>query len=128
MCRHMTQRKTTLLNVLLCFRLSILHHFIEREATQGQAKLNQKKLLYNNLFSFVCELFLQRRNSLINMPMNSHSATRLAEIDVEINSPPYACDNNRTLSKPRRRRQRGHGKTKDLISTTIAQHVRFKTL
>ena len=76
----MTQRKTTLLNVLLCFRLSILHHFIEREATQGQAKLNQKKLLYNNLFSFVCELFLQRRNSLINMPMNSHSATRLAEI------------------------------------------------
>ena len=125
MCRHMTQRKTTLLNVLLCFRLSILHHFIEREATQGQAKLNQKKLLYNNLFSFVCELFLQRRNSLINMPMNSHSATRLAEIDVEINSPP--CGNNRTLSKPRRRRQRGHGKTKDLISTTIAQHVRFKT-
>ena len=122
----MTQRKTTLLNVLLCFRLSILHHFIEREATQGQAKLNQKKLLYNNLFSFVCELFLQRRNSLINMPMNSHSATRLAEIDVEINSPP--CGNNRTLSKPRRRRQRGHGKTKDLISTTIAQHVRFKTL
>ena len=126
MCRHMTQRKTTLLNVLLCFRLSILHHFIEREATQGQAKLNQKKLLYNNLFSFVCELFLQRRNSLINMPMNSHSATRSAEIDVEINSPP--CGNNRILSKPRRRRQRGHGKTKDLISTTIAQYVRFKTL
>ena len=125
MCRHMTQRKTTLLNVLLCFRLSILHHFIEREATQGQAKINQKKLLYNNLFSFVCELFLQCRNSLINMPMNSRSATRLAEIDVE-NSPP--CGNNRTLSKPRRRRQRGHGKTKDLISTTIAQHVRFKTL
>ena len=60
------------------------------------------------------------------MPMNSHSATRLAEIDAEINSPP--CGNNRTLSKPQRRRQRGHGKTKDLISTTIAQHVRFKTL
>ena len=33
-----------------------------------------------------------------------------------------------TLSKPRRRRQRGHGKTKDLIGRTIAQHVRFKTL
>ena len=28
----------------------------------------------------------------------------------------------RTLSKPRRRRQRGHGKTKDLIGRTIAQH------
>ena len=62
------------------------------------------------------------------MPMNSHNATRLAEIDAEINLPLYACGNNRTLSKPRRRRQRGHGKTKDLISTTIAQHVRFKTL
>ena len=33
-----------------------------------------------------------------------------------------------TLSKPRRRRQRGHGKTKDLIGRTIAQHVHFKTL
>ena len=33
-----------------------------------------------------------------------------------------------TLSKPRRRRQRGHGKTKDLIGGTIAQHVCFKTL
>ena len=33
-----------------------------------------------------------------------------------------------TLSKPRRRLQRGRGKTKDLISRTIAQHVRFKTL
>ena len=32
-----------------------------------------------------------------------------------------------TLSKPRRRRQRGYGKTKDLIGRTIAQHVRFKT-
>ena len=31
-----------------------------------------------------------------------------------------------TLSKPRRRRQRGHGKTKDLIGRTIAQHVCFK--
>ena len=89
MCRQMSQRKTTLLNVLLCFRLSILQHFIEREATQGQAKLNQKKLLYNNPFSFVCELFLLLRNSLINMLMSSHSATRLAEIDMEINSRPY---------------------------------------
>ena len=33
-----------------------------------------------------------------------------------------------TLSKPRRRRQRGHEKTKDLIGRTIAQHVRLKTL
>ena len=35
-----------------------------------------------------------------------------------------------TLSKPRRQRQRQrrHGKTKDLIGRTIAQHVRFKTL
>ena len=33
-----------------------------------------------------------------------------------------------TLSKPRWGRQRGHGKTKDLIGRTIAQHVRFKTL
>ena len=33
-----------------------------------------------------------------------------------------------TLSKPRRRRQLGHGKTKDLIGRTIARHVRFKTL
>ena len=33
-----------------------------------------------------------------------------------------------TLSKLRRRRQREHGKTKDLIGRTIAQHVRFKTL
>ena len=33
-----------------------------------------------------------------------------------------------TLSKRRRRRQRGHGETKDLIGRTIAQHVRFKTL
>ena len=33
-----------------------------------------------------------------------------------------------TLSKLRRRRQRGHGKTKDLIGRTIAQHVCFKTL
>ena len=32
------------------------------------------------------------------------------------------------LGKPRRRRQRRHGKTKDLIGRTIAQHVRFKTL
>ena len=32
-----------------------------------------------------------------------------------------------TLSKPRRRQQ-GHGKTKDLIGRTIARHVRFKTL
>ena len=31
----------------------------------------------------------------------------------------------RTLSKPRRRRQRGHGKTKDTMGRTIAQHVRF---
>ena len=34
-----------------------------------------------------------------------------------------------TLGKPRRRRrQRGHGKTKDLVGRTMAQHVRFKTL
>ena len=33
-----------------------------------------------------------------------------------------------TLSKPRRRRQRGHGKTIDLIGRTIAQHVRLKIL
>ena len=33
-----------------------------------------------------------------------------------------------TLSKLRRRRQRGHGKTKDLIGRTIAQHVCFKIL
>ena len=33
-----------------------------------------------------------------------------------------------TLSKPRWGRQRGHGKTKDLIGRTIAQLVRFKTL
>ena len=33
-----------------------------------------------------------------------------------------------SLGKPRRRRQRRHGKTKDLIGRTIAQHVRFKTL
>ena len=32
----------------------------------------------------------------------------------------------RTLSKPRR--QRGRGKTKDLIGRTVAQHVRIKTL
>ena len=32
------------------------------------------------------------------------------------------------LSKPQRRRQQGHGKTKDLIGRTIAQHVRFKIL
>ena len=32
------------------------------------------------------------------------------------------------LSKPRQRRQRGHGKTKDLIGGTIAQHVCFKAL
>ena len=32
------------------------------------------------------------------------------------------------LSKRRRRRQRGHEKTKDLIGRTIAQSVRFKTL
>ena len=32
------------------------------------------------------------------------------------------------LSKPRRRRQRGHRKTKDLMGRTIAQHVRLKTL
>ena len=32
------------------------------------------------------------------------------------------------LGKPRRRRQRRHGKTKDLIGKTIAQHVHFKTL
>ena len=31
-----------------------------------------------------------------------------------------------TLSKPRR--QRGRGKTKDLIGRTVAQHVRIKTL
>ena len=31
-----------------------------------------------------------------------------------------------TLSKPRRGRQRGHGKAKDLIGGTIAQHARFK--
>ena len=33
-----------------------------------------------------------------------------------------------TLSKPRQRRQRGHGKTIDLINKTIAQHVRLKIL
>ena len=33
-----------------------------------------------------------------------------------------------TLSKPRRRRQRGHGKKRDRIVRTIAQHVRIKTL
>ena len=33
-----------------------------------------------------------------------------------------------TLRKPRRRRQRGHGKTKDLIGRIMAQHMRFKTL
>ena len=33
-----------------------------------------------------------------------------------------------TLSKPRRRRQRGRGKTIDLIGRTIAQHVRLKIL
>ena len=33
-----------------------------------------------------------------------------------------------TLGKPRRRWQRGHGKTKDLVGRTMAQHVRFKTL
>ena len=32
------------------------------------------------------------------------------------------------LSKPRQRRQRGHGKTKDLIGGTIAQQVCFKAL
>ena len=30
-----------------------------------------------------------------------------------------------TLSKPRRRRQLGHGKTKDMMGRTIAQHVRL---
>ena len=35
---------------------------------------------------------------------------------------------NGDLSKPRRRQQRGRGKTKDLIGRIIAQHVRFKTL
>ena len=30
-----------------------------------------------------------------------------------------------TLSKPRRRKQRGRGKTKDLIGRTIAQLVQF---
>lgn len=33
-----------------------------------------------------------------------------------------------TLSKPRRRRQLGHGKTKDQIGRIMAQHMRFKTL
>ena len=33
-----------------------------------------------------------------------------------------------TLSKPRRRRQRGHGKTEYLIGRTIAQRVRLETL
>ena len=31
-----------------------------------------------------------------------------------------------TLGKPRRRRQRGRGKTKDLMSRTIARLVRFQ--
>ena len=31
-----------------------------------------------------------------------------------------------TFSKLRWRRQRGHGKTKDLIGRAIAQHARFK--
>ena len=31
-----------------------------------------------------------------------------------------------TLKKQRRRRKRGHGKTKDIMSRTIARHVRFK--
>ena len=31
-----------------------------------------------------------------------------------------------TLSKLRWRRQRGHGKTEDLIGRAIAQHARFK--
>ena len=33
-----------------------------------------------------------------------------------------------TLNKPRRWRQRGYGKTKDLIGTKIVQHVHFKAL
>ena len=33
-----------------------------------------------------------------------------------------------TFSKLRRRRQQGRGKTKDLMSGTIAQHLRFKTV
>ena len=33
-----------------------------------------------------------------------------------------------TFSKPRRRRQQGRGKAKDLMSGTIAQHLRFKTV
>ena len=33
-----------------------------------------------------------------------------------------------TISKPRRRRQRVRGKTKNLIGRTLAQHARFRTL
>ena len=40
----------------------------------------------------------------------------------------YCLNSLETLSKPRRRRQRGQGKTKDLIGIKIAQRVRFKTL
>ena len=35
---------------------------------------------------------------------------------------------NRDLEQITWRRQRGHGKTKDLIGRTVAQHVRYKTL
>ena len=36
----------------------------------------------------------------------------------------YCFNSLETLRKPRRRRKRGHGETKDLIGRTIAQHVR----
>ena len=47
--------------------------------------------------------------------------------EIQKESRLQSCLRIGTLSKPRRRRQQGHGKIKDLIGETIAQHVRFKT-
>ena len=40
----------------------------------------------------------------------------------------YQPRENKDFSEPRRRRPRRRDKIKDLMSRTIAQHVRFKTV
>ena len=78
----------------------------------------------------------QSKVTFIIIIISFRFATTWVQVSYWLKSMESALDNNflstffeiRTVSKPRRRRQRGREKTKDLIGRTIAQHVCFKTL
>ena len=99
------------------FKLFLVTQLLACDVTQPQS----------HFFPYPCSLFNSDEvQNIILAPDPAGSVHFTANFGRRHEGYPLARPLLGTFSKSRRRRQRGHGKTKDLMGRTVVQHVRFQ--